>query len=199
LNTAAAGPWTELGQLALHPNGYNSPATIDGEADPEGEHWVIRRWVAEEITQDTPATVIWLVKKANLNGTGVTGLLFINGKLADSKTIAGNDGTGEIRRHRVTLKPKDVIDLALTPEGLDGDRHDGADGSQTWFWVDTRPPGADRPTLSLTRTATGISLTFTGTLQTADTVQGPYTDLPATGSFTVPFSSGPAKFFRAKP
>jgi hypothetical protein len=199
LNTAAAGPWTEQGALAVHPNGSNSPSTIDGSADPANEHWVVRRWAAKKLTNDTPVTIIWLVKKVNLNGTGVTGMIFVNGKLVDSKTIAGNDGKGEIRRARVTLKPTDIVDLALSPLGLEDDRADGSDGSQTWFWVDARAAAPEGPKLSLTRTATGITITFTGTLQSADNVQGPYTDVTTTGgSYNAPFTAGTAKFFRAK-
>jgi hypothetical protein len=198
LNTAAAGPWTQQGQLDVHPNGANSPSEIGGASDPNNEHWAIRRWVAKKLTKDTPVTIIWQVRKTNLSGSGVTGMIFVNGKLADSKSIPGNDSAGEIRRHRVTLKPNDIVDLALSPEGPNGDRHDGSDGSQTWFWVDTRAAAPATPALSVTRSASGITLTFTGTLQVADQVQGPYTDVNSSGSVTVAFSSGAVKFYRAR-
>ncbi len=198
LNTADAGPWTYESTLDVHPNGVNSPATIDGAADPAQEQWVIRRWVAKKLTKDTPVTLIWQVKKTNLNGTGVTGLLFVNGKLVDSKAIEGTDGTGEIRRYPVTLKANDIVDLALAPVGPTGDRQDGSDGSQTWFWVDTRAVTDTKPTLSLARSTTGITLTFTGTLQGADKVEGPYTDVNGSSPVTVPFSTGAARFYRAR-
>jgi len=144
LNTAGAAPWTMLGPLAVHPNGTNNPPTIGGTPDPTQEQWTTRRWVASALTSNTPVTIIWQVRKANLNNDGVTGLLFINGKLADSKAIAGNDGTGEIRRYRAILKPNDIVDLALSPAGPSGDRFDYSDGSETWFWIDARPwPPAD--------------------------------------------------------
>jgi type II secretory pathway pseudopilin PulG len=41
---------------------------------------------------------------------------------------------------------------------------------------------APAPTLSATRTATGLSITFTGRLQSADNVTGPYTDVPGATS-----------------
>ena len=197
LNTAAAGPWTYEAALDVHPNGTNSPSTIDGSADPTNEQWVIRRWVAKKLTKDTPVTIIWQVKKTNLNNTGVTGLLFINGKLVDFKSIEGTDAVGEVRRYKVTLKPNDIVDLALSPVGPSGDRADGSDGSQTWFWVDTRAT-TTAPTLSVQRTATGLTLTFTGTLQAADAVKGTYTDMSSTSPVTVSFSSAPMKFYRAK-
>jgi len=143
LNTADAGPWTWQDALGIHPNGVNSPPTIGGTPDPNNEHWAIRRWVATELTSVTPVTVIWRVRKTNLNLNGVTGLLFINGVLADSEAIAGNDGANEAREYRTTLKNADIVDLALSPAGLNGDREDGADGSETWFRVDTRPWPAD--------------------------------------------------------
>jgi hypothetical protein len=149
LNTGSAGPWTWQDLLGAHPNGTNSPPTIDGSPDPTKEHWAIRRWVAKELTKDTPATVIWRVRKTNLStfGSGVTGLLFINGKHLDSKAIEALDGTNPARQVTVTLKSTDIVDLALSPVGPSGDRGDGSDGSETWFWVDTRPV-TTKPTLS---------------------------------------------------
>jgi hypothetical protein len=56
-----------------------------------------------------------------------------------------------------------------------------------------------KPTLSVARTANGITLTYTGTLQGSDKVDGPYTDVSgATSPHTVLFSTGAAKFYRAK-
>ncbi|HEY5914174.1 MAG TPA: hypothetical protein VJA21_26600 [Verrucomicrobiae bacterium] len=144
LNTAGVAPWAMQGPLAVHPNGTNSAPTIGGTPDPTQEEWVIRRWVASTLTSNTPITVIWKVRKTNLANGGVTGLVFINGALADSKAIAGTDGAGEMRRYRVVLKPNDIVDLALSPEGPTGDRFDYSDGSETWFWVDVRAwPPAD--------------------------------------------------------
>jgi hypothetical protein len=143
LNTAAEAPWTYQDALGIHPNGANSASELGGVADPTKEHWAIRRWVASELTQDKPVTVIWRVRKTNLNPDGVTGLLFINGKLVDSIAIAGTDSTNAVRRFRATLKIGDIVDLALSPEGLNGAREDWSDGSETWFWVDTRPYAAE--------------------------------------------------------
>ena len=52
--------------------------------------------------------------------------------------------------------------------------------------------------ISIARTATGVTITFEGTLQEAASVTGPFTDVAgATSPATIPFS-GNAKFFRAK-
>ena len=53
------------------------------------------------------------------------------------------------------------------------------------------------PTLSVARTAAGLTLTFTGTLQSADTVLGPWTDAPGASPQSVT-ATGTAKFYRAK-
>lgn len=135
MNTAAAGPWTQIDQTFIHPNGVNSA--------PNEEHWAIRRWVATELTKETPVGIIWFMRKDGAGGDGVTGSLFINGKLVDSKTIPGTDTTGEVRRFYANLKPGDIVDLALTPQGVN-DRNDGSDGSRNWFWIDTRLPREPR-------------------------------------------------------
>jgi hypothetical protein len=61
----------------------------------------------------------------------------------------------------------------------------------------TAPP-VDKPTLSLARTATGLTLTFTGALQVADSVTGPWTDVAGASPSQVQFSAGARKFYRAK-
>jgi hypothetical protein len=53
------------------------------------------------------------------------------------------------------------------------------------------------PTISVARTGTGISITFTGTLQSADTVTGAWTDVPGSSPQNIA-TSGAAKFFRSK-
>ena len=57
----------------------------------------------------------------------------------------------------------------------------------------------DKPTLSFTRTQTGLSITFTGTLQSADSLtSGNWTDeTTATSPFPVT-ANQPMKFYRAK-
>jgi len=60
--------------------------------------------------------------------------------------------------------------------------------------VTIQPP----PTLSIAREGNQIILTFTGTLQQADNVTGPYTDVAgATSPYRVNITPG-AKFYRAR-
>jgi hypothetical protein len=142
MNTAGAAPWTWQDAIGVHPNGTNSAPVIDGQPDVTQEQWAVRRWSAKELTKDTTVTIIWQARKANTANAGTTGLLFINGKLVDSKALAGDDTKGEVRRYKVTLKSTDVVDLALSPVGLSGAREDWSDASETWFWVDARPQSA---------------------------------------------------------
>ncbi|RYD30727.1 MAG: hypothetical protein EOP86_19390, partial [Verrucomicrobiaceae bacterium] len=122
-------PWTEINAGGTHPNGMNNGP----------EHWTIRRWKATELTAPTPVGILWSVRKTDPNGDGVTGMVFLNGKILDLKTIAGNDNTGFIRRVYLVLKPTDVVDLALSPVGLQ-EAVDGNDSSGTWLRVDKRIP-----------------------------------------------------------
>jgi hypothetical protein len=52
--------------------------------------------------------------------------------------------------------------------------------------------------LSVARTGTGVSITYTGVLQSADTVSGPYTDVAGASSPFAQANSGTAKFYRAR-
>jgi len=133
LNVAAAGPWTEIGPENTHPNGTNSA--------PNREHWTIRRWRATR--QVTDAQIIWRVRKVNLSGTGVTGYLFVRGIEVDRATIGGNDGAGVARTHVADLAVGDLIELAVGPLGLGGDRADGADGSASQLTIDDGVADAD--------------------------------------------------------
>ena len=151
----SAAPWTLFsGPEGSHPNGTNSA--------PNEEHWTIRRWTASELTSETPVGLTWHTRKNNLNGGGVTGSLYVNGSLVDTLSFAGNDGTGEIRTWYENLNPGDIVDIALTPVGPDGNGSDGSDGSANWLRVDTRiPPGASQPdgTPFLAALAQGLQVT----------------------------------------
>ena len=130
------GPWTEIAAEATHPNGTNN---ID-------EHWTIRRWVASDLAGVTPLGLKWHIRKTNLNGTGVTGSLHINGVQVDTLALAGGDGVGDIRTFYANVNPGDIVDLALTPVGLAGDPADGADGSANWLRIDRYiPPNPLQP------------------------------------------------------
>ena len=59
----------------------------------------------------------------------------------------------------------------------------------------TTPPAA--PTLVVSRSAGGLTLTFSGTLQGADSVKGPWVDVNGVSPLTVA-TGGAGKFYRAK-
>lgn len=58
-------------------------------------------------------------------------------------------------------------------------------------------PGAAVPQLSVARTGTGLSITFTGALQSADSVTGPWVEVPGATSPLAVTPSGAQKFYRA--
>jgi len=63
--------------------------------------------------------------------------------------------------------------------------------------LDAPSPGA-RPVMSVTRTSTGMTLTYTGTLLSADTVNGPYTDVGGASSPYAVTTTGTAKFYQTR-
>ena len=141
------GPWTRVSQEGGHPNGTNSAAPVSiPDSQPE-EHWSIRRWVADSVTEPTDLTLTWNLSAQNTNGGGGTGgILFLNGSELDSFVVGGVDAVGVNRSVRTTIQPNDIVDLALTPENQDGSRGDGADGSLFGLIIDTDappPPPAD--------------------------------------------------------
>ncbi len=113
----SSAPWTLIGRENGHPNGTNSA--------PNEEHWAIRRWTSD---REGMVAVGFLLRAQNTGGTGTTAILFHNGTelgRLTTRTAAGATALVE----PFDLAVGDVIDLALTPEGDDGSRSDGADGS----------------------------------------------------------------------
>jgi hypothetical protein len=110
-------PWTSMGEGNTHPNGDNN-----GEL-----HWTIRRWAS---SHDGDAAVTWTTAKENTGGgNGVTGAVHVNGVRVDSATVESDDGEGVERVVVVTLASGDVVDLILSPFGIDDTNNDGSDGS----------------------------------------------------------------------
>ncbi|MBN1420420.1 MAG: hypothetical protein JXP34_16705 [Planctomycetes bacterium] len=124
----SGAPWTTINQGDVHPNGTNSA--------PNEEHWVIRRWVSDRTAK---VELTWHMRKTNLNPTGVSGRLFLNGTQIDSATIHGRDGLGVLRTQIVDIAVDDKIDLALTPVGVCGDTADGSDGSFNYLTIRELP------------------------------------------------------------
>jgi hypothetical protein len=69
-----------------------------------------------------------------------------------------------------------------------------ADAIPAYYQWTASPPA---PNLSLAQSVGAITISFTGTLQSADSVTGQWTDLPDASPKTVQ-TSGPMKFYRAK-
>ena len=126
--TTSGGPWTFMGPEGAHPNGTNT-----GE-----EHWVIRRWVADSLAAPTQLELTSHLRATNTSGPGTTVHLFQNGTLLD--TLTTNTGAGLTNSVYPTINPGDIIELALTPEGIDGTRADGSDGSAYRLTITDNPP-----------------------------------------------------------
>jgi len=99
----------------------------------------------------------------------------------------------------------------------DGDTEDGQNGQKGWSgWgpysavygktasatglvnLVGEAPGGDGPALSIVNNGDGtVTVTFEGTLQSADSVNGPWSDVDAESPLTLPASEA-AQFGRAK-
>ena len=110
-------PWTTINQEGGHPNGDNNGVI----------HYAVRRW---ESDVSGPVDVTVNIAAQNTNGgAGTTALLYHNGMEVLSSTVGGTDATGTVSMASFNVSPGDTLDLALSPENLDGTFGDGADGS----------------------------------------------------------------------
>jgi hypothetical protein len=137
---AETGPWTIIDSLHGHPNGLNSAAAILVDEPEQAEHWPIRRWVS---TYAGPVSVTSSIADANLGcGTGTSVELYHNGVLIDKLTT--DSDTELTNTVGATLAVGDMLDLALTPEGTDGDRADPCDGTNFRLAVtdEAQPPAS---------------------------------------------------------
>ena len=129
-------PWTEVSAEGGHPNGSNNDA----------EQWVIRRWAVSAVDEQALALNWHLHKNNTGGGNGVTGSVHLNGTRVDSASVEGTDGEGFDRTVYVNVKPGDVIDFGLLPEGADGNPADGSDGSSFWITItDEIPANPEQP------------------------------------------------------
>src|SRR5690606_16296412 len=108
LTTEAAAPWTMLGPQDVHPNGDNNGNV----------HWVIRRW---EASTEGELAIYWHIRAGNVGcGAGTTMHLFHNDEMIASETVGGTDGTGLSGVVVRDVSIGDTIDLALTPQDVNG-------------------------------------------------------------------------------
>lgn len=109
--------------------------------------WLIRRWKASELTEKSAVALRWsLAKDESTCGNGVTGALYINGKLADRKTIASDQVSAVTRTFYALLCPDDYVDLVIRSVGTDGTDDIGCDRAQmTWVISTSINPSPRQP------------------------------------------------------
>ena len=128
-------PWTEIDADGSHPNGFNSGSF--------GEHWAIRRWVADELTATTPIGITWHIDTTGSGGQ-VTLAIYRNGQKVDSAAMNGFNNTGVTRTNFINAIPGDRIDLALTPVAPSGNREDFGDTGFNWMRITRYLPADPR-------------------------------------------------------
>jgi hypothetical protein len=108
-------PFSYVGPGNIHPDGTDTSSE---------ELWPIRRWVS---TIDGSVRITTHLHAVNLSGSGTSNILYINGTKIHS--YATDSLTGVTMYFDTDLHVGDVVDLALTPEGVDGLRNGTSDGS----------------------------------------------------------------------
>ncbi len=128
-NPGANPPWDTIGQTSWHPNGDNQP---------QGNHWVIRRWICE-VDGDIYARVRFA--KANGAGNGTTLHVLRNGVEAYTVTLNSTAGV-DVNVPFPGVFVGDKIEFALDPKGVDGLFGDGSDSSTITATIFTGAPPA---------------------------------------------------------
>jgi len=125
---------------------------------------------------------------------GLTRLGFFNGHgsgaWSSNDLIPLTDTNGNV----VQIDLDGVTTLRLTYNAVDGDSD-----WMAFYCIDCTTPTNGTATISLAKTGGTISITYTGVLQAAATVAGPYTDVAgATSPFTPPGATTGNRFFRTR-
>lgn len=148
--------------------------------------------------------------------------IYVNGKEVASQPYLGDFIVPEVkelsfgaRLNADTSQTPPVLGFDTNPNNLLGQMDDfglwnrvlapdeisqvytvGKAGSALTSVVETAPAG--RPTLGVVKTASGLTLTYTGSLQSADAITGPWADVANAASPLNVTTTAAAKFYRAK-
>ncbi|MCX4025149.1 RHS repeat protein [Endozoicomonas sp. SM1973] len=121
----SGAPYLEIGKNNFIPSGPYGNRT--------NEHWPVRRWVS-------PYTgiieVTWLTHKITYDkGNGFTGKFYLNSKLYDQQVVLKDDFKGNSKTHRLSVTEGDVLDFAISPEGLDGSHRNSWDHGDLYISI----------------------------------------------------------------
>jgi len=135
----------------------------------------------DQLTPDLSSIVQEIVSQESWGGGAMAFIIVPN---TDEPTLGGE-------RTVESFNGDETAAALLHIEYIGGGGGDGGGG-------DGGGDGGDGGMISIARSATGVTLTFEGTLQESDSVTGPFTDVAgSTSPATIP-SSGSGKFFRAQ-
>jgi hypothetical protein len=150
-------------------------------------------------------------KKADQKNIYIDGTLFLNGSntsplptdftalyLGWDYSTAANSMHGLIDDFAVYATALTEADIAKLAAGTAPTALAASTKIMAYWDFNSVAATATAPTLSATRTATGLTIQFTGTLQSADTVTGAFTDVAgATSPYAVAAGAG-QKYYRSK-
>ena len=119
-----------------------------------------------------------------------------SGSISNVEFLDGTTSIGTVTTAPYTVT---IINIAEGAHQLTAKATDnlGASTVSIPVSIQVNPATTNAPTLSVARSASGLTITFGGTLQFADQVTGPWTDMPGASPMAVT-PSGSMKFFRAR-
>lgn len=154
----------------LNPGKYNVTVFMGRTTDGNGRHGKI--WVDDAVGKNAPAT----------QNTGDYG----------SRDIVAGAGIPLGQPRTVT------VDIAAGQYLWFAEMEDNSGGISGLIIRGISGGGTAPGPLAAVKTADGVSITFTGTLQAADSVTGPYVDVAGATSPYLARTTSTARFFRAK-
>ncbi|HOW68773.1 MAG TPA: hypothetical protein P5186_23630 [Candidatus Paceibacterota bacterium] len=113
-----------------------------------------------------------------LGTDGVPGADFMHGMIDDFAVFSTEINAANAVKLATGSSPKEITDATLIA-----------------YWDFNDGGVKPTPTISIERSGANVVITFTGTLQSADSVTGPWTDVPGASPATIPAQG--IKFYRA--
>lgn len=179
---------------------WNLAGAPGGRKDYDGAPGALGNgWHHVVVTFDRAGNAATYIDGVEVNSKSITADKNNVDTPADKATNIGQDGTGT---YGSAFTDADIDDVGiwrrvLTAQEVAAIYAAGQQGKDL-STAEVSGGGGDTPTIGVARSATGVTITFTGALQSAEKVEGPYTDVTGATSPYDTGATGTAKFFRSK-